>query len=240
MEVVYITVLQRKTLVDGVTDQTLAAIRSEKYPVGSRLPSELELAGELNVGRTTIREALQRLAAMGVIGRDRRGMRVLVTPDELTAQTIRVNVAVKSIHSLYEARRFLEVTLVRLAAERANEQDLARMRQAVAQLAEASPSNWDDVLKADMAFHTRIAEAAHNEVLAQLFGVVRSLVSRRLPSLSELSAIIQRSLAQHWEVYQAIADRDADRAVAIMIQNLSNSEMMLLERLENQPDPSTE
>jgi DNA-binding FadR family transcriptional regulator len=233
------TALNRKTLVDGVTDQILAAIRGEKYPVGNRLPSELELAGELNVGRTTIREALQRLAAMGVIGRERRGMHVLVTPDELTAQTIRVSVAVKSIHSLYEARRFLEVTLVRLAAERANEQDLARMRQAVGQLAEASPNNWDEVLKADMAFHTRIAEAAHNEVLAQLFGVVRSLVSRRLPSLSELSAIIQRSLAQHWEVYQAIADRDADRAVVTMVQNLANSEVMLRERLENQPDSST-
>jgi GntR family transcriptional repressor for pyruvate dehydrogenase complex len=218
-----------KTLSDALVEEILNFIRENQIKPGDRIPSELDLAALFSVGRTTVREALQILTTMGVIQRSRRGTTLLATTEDLSAETIRVGLTERSVHSLYEARRVLEVAMAAMAAERATEMDLFLMRQEIARLAAAPPDSWEAILEADMGFHTRVAAAAGNEVLTELFNLVRRLLKKRMPSVPELPMVIQRSVAHHWEVYQAIADHDPIQAGQVMAKNLSNSERLVLQ-----------
>src|SRR5207344_1201563 len=117
----------RRKLSETVAEQLLAAVR--ELPPGTKVPSERELTKELGVGRSTVREALNGLAMLGVV-EIRHGQGVFVTGEpapvnEPSAITAALERGVT--HEFIEARLIVEVEVARLAARRRTDEDLARL-----------------------------------------------------------------------------------------------------------------
>ncbi|MEU5991819.1 FCD domain-containing protein [Spirillospora sp. NPDC047418] len=161
--------LRPSPLVEQAARRLRDRIADGSWPVGTRLPGETTLARDLGVGRSTVREALRALAGAGLVrARQGAGVFVIATePDgDWPARLRRASVA-----DVYEMRMMLEVRAAELAAERRTDADLAALDAALAarDAAFAGPA-VEAFIDADIALHTAVVAAAHNPVLADLFG----------------------------------------------------------------------
>jgi GntR family galactonate operon transcriptional repressor len=213
---------------EAIVVHLVDAIVSGVYPVGSSLPNEMELAATHGVSRTAAREAMQKLASLGLIeSRRRKGATVL--PREswklLDASVLGIAVLrvedVSFFQALVEARLLIEPRAAELAAARASERDLDRIEASLnAMASEADGTRGAGWAAADVAFHADIIEAAGNWVFTQLIGTVRAALDAgiRLTGKQALSA--QASLEQHREVLVAIRSRQPAEAHAAMTRLL--------------------
>ena len=188
----------------SLTDRAYAEI--EELIVTLRLApgapiSEAELSARLGIGRTPIREALQRLARERLVAiYPRRG--VIVTEINVASQL-----------RLLETRRELERLIARSAARRATDDERARFR-ALAGAFEAAAKANDDVsfMRIDRDFNVLCSSAAHNEFAAGAMSLLHSL-SRRFWYLHYKQAADMPLTAKlHADIARAIAAGDAERA----------------------------
>jgi DNA-binding GntR family transcriptional regulator len=169
---------------------------------GSVLSEQL-LSSELGIGRTPIREALQRLSREGlVLVLPRRA--IIVTDTDPRRQLL-----------VLEVRRELERLLARAGAERASEAERARFRQ-IADGMEAAASTSDDIafMRLDRELNALLAEAAHNEYAARSMRALNGH-SRRFWYLHyKAAADLPKCARLHAEEARAIAKGNAQRAMA--------------------------
>lgn len=240
-----ITPIRRTTLPDAIVEQIREQILSGERKPGDRLPAEMELARRFSVGRTSVREALKALAALGLISRSREGTFVLARRTDEIPGLASLTTALResSISDLYEARKILEGELAALAAQRATEEDLHLLRASIEAMKACNPLDQSGALKADMAFHTRVAEAAQNPVLVEMFALVRDLLVTTQAEVAAVPQITERSVENHLDLYQAIESGDADRARRTVYRNLTSIEQRFLnylrERGPGRPDSET-
>jgi DNA-binding GntR family transcriptional regulator len=170
---------------------------------------EADLAAQLDVSRTPVREALRRLASEGLVTfQPNRGARVAGWSDAELAE-------------IFELRALLESYGARLAAARATDEDLDRMRELAARMedlvaADPGQEDFHQVALANNAFHLAVLRAAGNE---RLVGILTSLVHVPLVQRTFAGyspAAIQRSLAHHRECIDALARRDGLWAESVM------------------------
>jgi GntR family transcriptional repressor for pyruvate dehydrogenase complex len=208
-------------LSDKVAEMMLETILSNRLQVGDRLPSERELGEQFGVSRTVVREAVRALAAKGVIEvRSGSGLRVAAVDASAVSESMRLYVRGGGLdfEKVHEVRRLLEVHTAGLAAERAEETDVASLRE----VHERMTRDADDVDAAsldDLEFHRRIALATHNELyLVLMDSIGRALIDIRRANLGSGSA--PATLAQHAEILESIAAHDAARARTAMAAHL--------------------
>ncbi len=206
----------RASLAKVVAEQLMEAIQD--LEPGTRVPSERELTQMLGVSRTTLREAIHGLVALGII-EVRHGQGAYVTPgtpgkaeaDDLGA------VLAKGITSdLVEAVRVIVIEVARLAAERRTETDLAALTVAVGAHRRAirdGRNPADEGIQFDML----LAAAAHNEVLAgALRSFSRLIWARSRRVLDDIAEFWEPDLADHEAILSAVEARDAEAAVELM------------------------
>jgi DNA-binding GntR family transcriptional regulator len=197
------------TLLQGdvtLTEKAYAEI--EELIVTLQLPpgtvlSELVLADRLGIGRTPIREALQRLSRDGLVNiLPRRG--VLVSDIDLRSQL-----------RLLEVRRELERLMARGAAERATEEERARFSEIAGGMYRSS-ENEDDIsfMRLDQQFNTLVSLAARNEYASRAMGLMHGLSRRFWYQHYKEAADLPLCARLHAAVAEAIAARDPDRAAA--------------------------
>jgi DNA-binding GntR family transcriptional regulator len=187
-----------------LTDKAYAQI--EELIVTLQLPprsvlSELVLADRLGIGRTPIREALQRLSRDGLVNiLPRRG--VLVSDIDLRAQL-----------RLLEVRRELERLMARAAAERSTEEERAQFAQIASGMYRASDAD-DDIsfMRLDQQFNTLISRAARNEFARRSMGLMHGLSRRFWYQHYKQAADLPLCARLHAVVAEAIARGDAERA----------------------------
>lgn len=202
-----------------------AMLLDGRCPAGSRLPAERQLADMLGVSRGTLREAVQRLVARGLLD-SRRGSGVYVT-DRLHGGTVSPWRQMLAEHAhlggdMLEFRQTLEVAAAELAAQRATRTDLARLRSLVSQL-ERARKNDDEAAETelDAAFHHAIADAAHNAMFSYLqtnfVAMHREHIANNQAGLRSGDTAVAAALwQQHEAIWQAIRDGDPPRAGALM------------------------
>jgi DNA-binding FadR family transcriptional regulator len=180
---------------------------------GDRLPCEAELLARYEVSRPVLREAIRVLVAKGlVLSRQRAGASVrpriewhLLDPDVLY-WSIQVWPQPEFVETLLTVRRVFEPAAAALAARAATQADLERIAEAYARMEAAQ--TVDDLLEPDLAFHRRIAEATHNDLLAYIGNMLSLalresiLLSSRLPNTHALS------LPRHKAILTALLARD--------------------------------
>jgi GntR family transcriptional regulator, transcriptional repressor for pyruvate dehydrogenase complex len=161
-----LTSLRRSPLVDLAVSQLREQVLSGQWPVGSRLPAETELAQRLEVGRSTIREAIRALVHAGLL-ETRQGSGTYVrsvTPGADWEPRLRR----AAVLEVYEVREALEVQAARLAARRRTETDIAALRACLAER-ERVRADVASFVEADLDFHRAVVAAAHNPLLAEMF-----------------------------------------------------------------------
>jgi len=202
-------------------------IVSGRLRPGDRLPPERELAQQIGVSRPTLRTGLRWLAASGIL-QSRHGSGTYITdgPPRLATGPLSIMAALHGFtrDEMFEARRVLEVGAAGLAAERAAGEEIAAMADEVAGMfayvEEPQPFLWHDV-----RFHRAVAAASHNPVLAALVEMVSTLVYERRKLTVERATDLRESAEMHRRVYDAVRDRDADRARREMSDHLDLARM---------------
>lgn len=211
---------------------------------GDRLPSVVDLAVQYQVGRSTVREALSSLKAMGLLDvRQGSGTYVREIPTEhphpahLHPESW-VSRA-QSLKHILEVRRVLEVGCVSLAAHNRTEQDLALLANI---LREMEIKLDDEVFseQADVHFHETIAQATHNPVLADLMSSLSQQFHDTMKDTRALWFYAERSsaerlLREHRDIFEAIAGGDDKRAQQLMERHIAKVERVLDENQYTHP-----
>lgn len=206
--------LPRTSLTDQVVERLREEITAGRWPVGERIPAESELMSALGVARGTLREALRALQYTGML-EIRRGDGTFVRArSEVPGALARSGAALSHV---LEARAALEPSLARLAAERADEDDMARIAEALRVRAEADDDGWAD---ADAAVHQAIAEAAGNPILFEVYAALLPRLRDSMSGAMRREGFCRNEPRGHDEVLEAIRRRDGDAAAASAQANL--------------------
>src|SRR4051794_12608786 len=199
---------------DHVVHHVALRIERGELRPGDRLPPERELAHELGVSRPTVRAGLHALAAMGVT-ESRQGAGTFITggPPRLGAGPLSFLAALHGFtrDQMFEARKILEVGAAGLAAELGMADKLAPMAEEVTGMF-ANMGEPQTFLLHDIRFHRAVAGAAGNPVLLALVEMVSSLVWEQRRATVERAHDLKESAEMHRRIYQAIRDRDPERA----------------------------
>jgi len=217
---------QRISLSQAVLDQLLARIEDGSIKPGDRLPGEYALMRQLEVGRSSVREAIRGLITLGLVEtKPGRGAIVLAGMRSPLAhlQTQRLSIEHLQkweILDLLEVRESLEGQAAQLSAERATPPEVAVIRRYALEV-ERQIAEGRTYFRANSGFHFAIARASHNSVLAEsvrrLIGEVRAYRERLMREIREMP---ERDVAEHQAILQAIQDHDPKRARRIMIKHL--------------------
>lgn len=198
---------------------------------GGRLPPERELAQALGVGRRSLRRALDVLEGEGQLSR-RQGRGTFVTSSDI-GEAGPLNGVFEHTNPLevMEVRLSVEPTIARLASLRASRCDISRLRRLVEETRNAR--NSTDYQQADATFHRAIAEAARNTLFLALYDALHALrKDATWERLSENGRCYKRQAVyanDHREIFEAIAERDSERAQEVMYNHLSDVQRSLFQ-----------
>ncbi len=211
-----------------VVDQIRRVIYLGRYLPGDRLPPERELAQQLGVSRTTVREAVRLLEGEKLITVKRGatgGIIVLGADDGADKELRSISAAhLRELEEIFEFRVAVECCAVRLAAERRTKKHIATLRRAADQMeriAAASGRDGGSIAEynaADTQFHITIAEAAGNRYLRQDVEEIRAAMFRPVGSIFE--GLTERVDVHHHQILAAIVNRDPDAAEAHMREHI--------------------
>lgn len=212
----------RLTNAQAVAQQLLEMIRTGVWRVGDALPSEKELGETLEVGRSTVREALQNLVALNVVEASPGHRTVVKSPTP--AEIFRTDVLGLLINDtlageLLEAREMIEPECVRLAAERATEDDLASIA-ALLDEHEARHLENKPVAEYGALFHIRLAEASHNRVAASFMASILHLMKERGRRIDDIPNARKKEIDDHRAIFELVKARRGDEASIAMRQHI--------------------
>jgi GntR family transcriptional repressor for pyruvate dehydrogenase complex len=200
-----------------VATQLEEELLAGNHAVGTKLPSERELALRLGVSRPLLREALRSLVEHGLI--EISPGRGAFVRDRTTAEAARPldsHYRRQRItpENLIEARMIIEPAAARLAATRATPAEIEALRDAVEQVEGAT--GILDRVRCDVALHALVARMAHNPVIDTTVASITTLVFELALRTSTDTKVVAASAPYHRAVYEAIRDRDPDRAFEAM------------------------
>jgi len=201
----------------AVLDALAGMIERAGLQVGDRLPPEVQLAAQLGVGRSTVREALNRWEGLGIIRR-RRGDGTYLSARVQTssgAVPVMVQLEGEALLRLLEVRRTLECDVARKAAHnatRAQKAEIARLCDVLL----AIIARGEAYREADHHFHGAIAEASGNPMYRQILLRLDEMFERSAESPFSRNAFGLESFPFHRTLSDAISAGNADAAAAAM------------------------
>jgi GntR family transcriptional repressor for pyruvate dehydrogenase complex len=218
--------VQPPTTFEETVERLGTAIRLGILGPGLRLPSERELADQLGISRSTLRQAITTLVQSGHLTsvRGRGGGTFVVQEPPLAAGSPSGPVR-EDWRDVLDVRLAIEIGAATLAADRAGEDDLALMRDCIERMAAAS--EFDDYRRADIRFHIAIAEASGVPRLVALVGEVEADVSELIAHIAHPPEVLEHSNGEHARMVEAFARHDTSRAVRIMRRHLDGTEHIL-------------
>lgn len=203
---------RRSGLVDQVIDQLRETIRQGEWPVGERIPTESELVTALGVGRNTVREAVRALAHSGLL-EVRQGDGTYVRATSEVSGAVR-RLCGAELREVLQVRRTLEVEGSRLAATARTDTELATLERLLDTRDRAfHEGRLDDYVRTDAEFHLAVVAAGHNTLLTELHRGLIEVITASVATTTKTNPQEPTNIG-HRELLRAIADRDADRAVA--------------------------
>ncbi len=219
----------RSSVVDAVADRLRNEILAGRIAAGSRLPSERELSLALGVNRLTLRAALARLEAMGLVNtrhgsgtevaswRERAGLETL--PMVLSSLSPGEPAWIELLTSLFEIRRVLSAEAVALAALRRTEDDLAAM----ARIAAEQTTRLGDALayaRGDVAFQRALAHAARNVGLELLLNTFTRFPEEQPELVASMYDNREESIAYYAVILELVRSGEAETARTLVRDGL--------------------
>ena len=216
-----------KPLRELVFENIRQAIVKGIFAPGERL-MEIQLADDLGVSRTPVREAIRKLELEGfVVMIPRRGTYV-------------ANLSIKDINDVYEIRISLDVLAAGLAAERIEPEELEELNRLLLEISEAAKTGpMEKIVKLDTAFHDVLYKASRNDRLRNIINNLREQITGIRGTSMRYPGRLADTLEEHRALVDSIAARDSERAQAAARIHLENAEHTLLKAMaeEQQAKP---
>ncbi len=205
-----------KPLRDIVFETLREAIINQTLKPGERL-MEIQLAEEMGVSRTPVREAIRKLELEGlVVMVPRKGAYV-------------AGISMKDIHEVYELRSALEALAASLAAVRITDEELEEMeRQMVREAKETEENNLQGIVSIDTTFHDLLYQAAHNQRLVQFINILQEQLQRFRAATLSRPGRSKYALEEHKKIVEALANKDAKLAAKLATEHIENAENAMI------------
>jgi GntR family transcriptional repressor for pyruvate dehydrogenase complex len=223
--------VERVMVRDTIVQRIRGAILAGALTVGTKLPSEHQLAREMGVSRTSIREALRELEAMGlVVCRHGVGAFVASPNDAALGRESLLDLLADrpSMAEFLEVRRHLETHCAALAAQRRTEEEVVAIEAVIAQMG-VLLKDPDAYLQADFEFHGLLVRAAHNTIFEHILNEVSGPFRRELILTVRLPGATESSYRYHRLIKEAVQKKNPGQARKIMDEHLNDIEALLEE-----------
>lgn len=214
--------VERRRIYDSIVDQIRQLITAGTWKPGQRLPSERELTEMLSVGRTSVREALRILEAMGFIeirAGDGSYVQDSVSVPSRLYNLVNLVQGDEYIVDLMEARELIESQIAFVAAESATPEDVAALEAIVGRQAASIESSGSGI-EENIEFHLRLTQATGNRVLVELHQIFFQLSHETIAQLFHVPGRPQESLDQHRAIIQAVKEHRPVDAHRLMLHHL--------------------
>lgn len=216
--------LGKSSFPEQIADSIRETIVEKKLAPGDRLPSERALAEEFGVSRSSIREGIRALAALGVL-ETRPGTGTYVSTNLSSSILHPLSWAIFLSDSLgrdlIEARKVIEPAIAELAAKRAEPQDLESLGEAYRAMV-ASRGDPDALADADLAFHLCLAKTARNRLFHETIVGLQHLLRPLMAATLMTSGDQEAALMQHAAILEGVREGDLNKAREAMTRNVDD------------------
>lgn len=204
--------IPRRSLADEVAAQLQQQITLGKYKTGEKLPIEPELMKVFGVGRSTIREAIKTLVNSGLL-RVQQGLGTFVEGAEGIQESLPQRLKRADYKDIDEIRQLIEMKIAEKAALNRTEEDLQEIRHwLVLRKRTAADNLLADCIEADIRFHTAIAVAAKNEILADLYKTFAIQMKNWFLTIHQDTSDFRQTQHLHEQLLKAIEGNDTKKA----------------------------
>jgi GntR family transcriptional regulator, transcriptional repressor for pyruvate dehydrogenase complex len=222
------------SVIDEVSDQMKKLILDGKLRPGDLFPTEFDLAKQLNVSRTVIRESKKSLIGMGLL--EIRGKRTYVRDDTYNAAIGLMSYGFQlergSLEELIEARKVIENETAALAASRATDEMIDKLKELLEKQKEAIESqDKAGFVASDLKWHSTIAEASGNRMLAKMVMTIHNMLAVLIATTLEKPQSDKDAYLAHKKVTEAIISRGSDSARRAMDEHLNHIQTIILKIL---------
>jgi DNA-binding FadR family transcriptional regulator len=230
-------------LVDRVVTEIQRVIVSGRLEPGMKLLPERELADELGVSRTVIREAVRILVAKGLL-ETKPGVGTIVRqvtsdqivePLSLLLQTQKGGISIEHLH---QVRRMLEVEIAGLAALQATEEDITELRELLAEM-ESVTGIPEAFATKDADFHRGLARTTYNPLLIILLDSIRDLMQEVRLLVTRHPDLRQKVIPDHKKILERVAAKDPEGARLAMEEHLEHARRFQEELLTSKAQNKT-
>lgn len=219
--------IQTERLYEQIVQQIEQRFLSGALKVGDRLPPERELAEQFGVSRTAVREAVKALRQKGLVEiQPGRGTFITNGTSKVVRHSFGLLMQMAGTDGspdLVEVREMIEPEIAALAAERATEDHIAAMREAIEKM-DAALQAPDKYIEADLDFHLVLAEATQNTLIPTLIDSIVDLLREQRARIFQAENGPQHGQVHHKRILDAIIRHDpaaARDAMRIHLQQVS-------------------
>ena len=222
--------IKRVNISEQVFVQLKDQILKGEWKQGDRLPSENELAAALGVSRVTVRQAIQRLTALGLVETklgEGSFIRTLTPGAYMNHMIPMAYLNDNSMREVLEFRRAIESTTAELAAQKADERDI----RALEDILQKMRDDKDDMRKfsrADFEFHLELARMTKNSLIIETYNILSDLLKTALERIVSHRGNSQ-GLYYHDLLLQAVKEHDAEKCRRIMTEHLNDTYDSMME-----------
>lgn len=224
--------IKKNSLVIELTRRLLDYIFSGSIQPGEKLPTERQLQEALNVGRSSIREAIKVLNVLGILEvRQGDGTYLTKSDSGFLLESIEWGLLLgeKNVMDVIEARKEIEITVAKLAAERCTQEEIEELLVILEKL---ERSSINDFVELDVAFHLKLADMAKNSVFKNMLISIQSLLRTWIKLVINEAANTDFSYSDHLNIYLAVSKKDQHEAEAAMRAHMEDASKRLIEVIE--------
>jgi GntR family transcriptional repressor for pyruvate dehydrogenase complex len=220
--------VERSVLCETIVDNVKEMIANGQLSQGEKLPNETELAASMNVGRSSIREAIKILASMNIV-QIIHGKGTFVCEELGTAKDPLGFFFLDSqllLPSIYEARKIIEPYAAKFAAARRDQSHLDNMQIILKRFQDAIHSNRS-YIEDEIAFHNEIARASKNYIFTKMIPIINEGLYEGYKVIlhsGKSGESARKALENHSLIYELIQNKDEDGAYNAMYQHIQQSE----------------
>jgi len=211
------TPVPRGSLVTFVVKRIKEALLNGEINPGDFLPPEAELAKNLNVGKSSIREALKMLQALGVVEvRRGQGTAICNQPGEESINPLIFQLLMEErrIQDLFDLRMIFEPGITVMAMKRATQAEIETIRETVVRL-QKSMDEGIPMAEDDLAFHFAILKATHNPFVVRIGKTILQLFKSSIST--SMRTIPEIALRDHKRIFDAFIQKDEDKLVEAVV-----------------------
>ncbi len=217
--------VKKSRLSSEVIDQISQSILRGDYKPGHKLPPERDLASQLGVSRTVVREALRSLEIMGLVESQIGGgtfVKEHTIENALTPIANYFSSDDSVVDEIIETRKILEPEMVKLAAQRATQEDIEHIEASIAQMEQEVKMGLSGI-NGDTAFHFAVANATHNSAMLKILSLIADLLHYTMKVSLRAEPEREVTIQGHKKVLEAIKAKDPVLASEYMREHLEMS-----------------